>query len=319
MAKTPESESNRLDEAARAGWLYYIAGNTQDEIATKLGVSRQTAQRLVSLAVSRRLIKVRLDHPIAHCLQLSARLKEKYGLNLSEVVPADPASQSTILGVAEATAAELERRLESEHPIVIALGSGRTLRAAADQLPPMDCPQHKIVSLVGNIAPDGSASFYDVITRVADAVRAPHFPMPLPVIASTLAEKKLLLAQKPVKHVIDLARHADVTFVGVGQLGDSAPLLQDGFVTRDDMRALIKAGGVGEITGWAYDRQGRLIEGLTNERVASVMPDQPARRLVIGVAMGSAKTEALAGALAGRLLNGLITNETMAERLLKRP
>jgi DNA-binding transcriptional regulator LsrR (DeoR family) len=319
MAKTPESESNRLDEAARAGWLYYIAGNTQDEIATKLGVSRQTAQRLVSLAVSRRLIKVRLDHPIAHCLQLSAGLKEKYGLDLSEVVPADPASQSTILGVAEATAAELERRLESEHPIVIALGSGRTLRAAADQLPPMDCPQHKIVSLVGNIAPDGSASFYDVITRVADAVRAPHFPMPLPVIASSLAEKKLLLAQKPVKHVIDLARHADVTFVGVGQLGDGAPLLQDGFVSRDDMRALIKAGGVGEITGWAYDRQGRLIEGLTNERVASVMPDQPARRLIIGVAMGPAKTEALAGALAGRLINGLITNETTAERVLKRP
>jgi len=318
MARTPELESNRLDDAARAGWLYYIAGNTQDEIASKLGVSRQTAQRLVSLAVSRRLIKVRLDHPIAHCLQLSQRLKDKYGLELCEVVPADPASQSAVLGVAEATAAELERRLESQHPIVIALGSGRTLRAAADQLPPMDCPQHKIVSLVGNIAPDGSASFYDVITRVADAVRAPHYPMPLPVIASTLAEKKLLLAQKPVKHVVDLARHADVTFVGVGHLGESAPLLQDGFVTRDDMRALIKAGAVGEVIGWAFDRSGALIDGLTNERVASVTLDQPAKRLVIGAAMGPTKTEALAGALAGRLINGLITNETTAERLLKR-
>ena len=318
MPKTSEQESIRLDEAARAGWLYYIAGNTQDEIASKLGVSRQTAQRLVSLAVSRRLIKVRLDHPIAHCMQLSERLKERFGLALCEVVPADPASQSTILGVAEATAAELERRLESRHPIVIALGSGRTLRAAAEQLPPMDCPQHKIVSLVGNIAPDGSASFYDVITRIADAVRAPHFPMPVPVIASTLAEKKVLLAQKPVKHVTDLARHADVTFVGVGHLGDSAPLLQDGFVTRDEMRALVKAGGVGEVIGWAFDREGQLIEGLTNERVASVPLDRPAKRLVIGAAMGPAKLDALAGALEGRLINGLITNETTAARLLKR-
>ena len=32
------------------------------------------------------------------------------------------------------------------------------LRAMVDQLTPMDCPQHKIVSLVGNIASDGSAS-----------------------------------------------------------------------------------------------------------------------------------------------------------------
>ena len=35
-----ESEKSRLDEAARAGWLYFIAGHTQDEIAKKLQVSR---------------------------------------------------------------------------------------------------------------------------------------------------------------------------------------------------------------------------------------------------------------------------------------
>ena len=34
--------SGRLDDAARAGWLYYVAGNTQDQIAAKLGVSRQS-------------------------------------------------------------------------------------------------------------------------------------------------------------------------------------------------------------------------------------------------------------------------------------
>src|SRR5689334_25199176 len=101
MAKKPDSEVSRLDEAARAGWLYYIAGNTQDEVAAKLGVSRQTAQRLVSLAVSERLIKVRLDHPIAHCLDLSKHLKEEHALRFCEVVPADPASQSSTLGIAE--------------------------------------------------------------------------------------------------------------------------------------------------------------------------------------------------------------------------
>jgi DNA-binding transcriptional regulator LsrR (DeoR family) len=317
MARLPDTESNRLDDAARAGWLYYIAGNTQDEIASKLNVSRQTAQRLVSLAVSKKLIKVRLDHPIAHCLDLAQRLKEKYGLLFCEVVPADPASQSRTLGVAEATAAELERRLESQHPIVVALGSGRTLRAAAEQLQPMDCPQHKIVSLVGNIAPDGSASFYDVITRVADAVRAPHYPMPLPVIASTVSEKKLLLAQKPVRHVIELAKQADVTFVGIGEISDTAPLVQDGFVSRDEMRALIKAGAVGEVLGWAFDRGGKMIDGLTNDRVASVALDQPAKRLVIAAAMGTAKAYAVIAALRGRLVNGLVTNELMAERLLK--
>ena len=57
MARKLDSDGLRLDEAARAGWLYYVAGNTQDEIARKLGISRQAAQRLVSLAISERLIK----------------------------------------------------------------------------------------------------------------------------------------------------------------------------------------------------------------------------------------------------------------------
>src|SRR4051812_15844546 len=108
MARNLELDGDRLDQAARAGWLYYIAGNNQDEVAAKLGVSRQTAQRLVALAVSAKLIKVRLDHPIAQCLDLAARLKDIYGLRFCEVVPADPGSPSTTLGVAEAAAAQLE-------------------------------------------------------------------------------------------------------------------------------------------------------------------------------------------------------------------
>src|SRR3954464_5809348 len=98
MAARGDSDTTRLDDAARAGWLYYIAGNTQDEIAKKLGVSRQTAQRLDALAVSEKLIKVRLDHPIGHCIELSERLKHTYTLQMCEVVPADTASNSDTLG-----------------------------------------------------------------------------------------------------------------------------------------------------------------------------------------------------------------------------
>jgi DNA-binding transcriptional regulator LsrR (DeoR family) len=318
MARKTEAEANRLDEAARAGWLYYIAGNTQDEIAAKLGVSRQTAQRLVSLAVSEKLIKVRLDHPIAHCLDLSTKLKDKHGLRFCEVVPTDPTSPSSTLGIAEAAADELERHFSSYHPIIVALGTGRTLKAVVAHLPPMDCPQHKIVSLVGNIAPDGSASFYDIIMRIADTVRAPHYPMPIPVIAGTIHEKELFLAQKPVRNVVDLAQQADLTLVGIGQLGDQGPLLQDGFINRDEMRGLVKAGAVGEIVGWAFDAEGALIQGLTNDRVASVKPQQPAEHFVLGVAMGETKRAAIMGALRGRLINGLITNEATAELLLKK-
>ena len=178
MART--NGGNRLDDAARAGWLYYVAGNTQDEIAHKLGVSRQSAQRLVSLAVSEKLIKFRLDHPIARCMELSGRLSRRFGLQSCEIVPSDPGAPESITGVAIAGAAEMEKQLDTKTPRVIAVGTGRVLRACVEQLPSMDCPQHHLVSLVGNTMPDGSATAYNVVVRMAERVGGRHNPMLLP-------------------------------------------------------------------------------------------------------------------------------------------
>jgi len=261
---------------------------------------------------------VRLDHAMSNCLELARRLRDRFGLEHVEVVPADPNSTSDTLGIAEAAAADLERSLDSSHPIIVAVGTGRTLRAMAEQVSPMDCPQHKIVSLVGNIAPDGSASIFDVASRIGDRVRAPYYPMPLPVIAATVHEKNLLFAQKSLRNIVDLAELAEITFVGIGTVDNDAALLRDGFVKAEEIRALIRAGAVGEITGWAFDANGALVEGLTNDRVLSVPLQKPARRRVIGVSMAPARQKAIRGALAGKLINGLITNEIMASSLLQK-
>ena len=316
MSIRQDQGGRRLDDAARAGWLYYVAGNNQEEIAKKLNVSRQTAQRLVSLSVSEGLIKVRLDHPIAACMELAEQLRRRYALDLVEVVPSDPASSSTITGVAQAAAAEIERRLRAPAPIIMAIGTGRTLKAAIEQLTPMEAPQHKIVSLTGNIAPDGSASFYNVIFNMADAVKARMFPMPLPVIASSPEEREMLLRQPMVKETLALAAKADITFIGIGDLGPDAPLYLDGFITQDELKALQKAGAIGEIVGWAFDAQGKMIDGLTNARVASAPMPSREQSLVVALAMGERKLPGIVAALNRRLINGLITDERTASKLL---
>ncbi|MGN6157907.1 MAG: sugar-binding transcriptional regulator [Devosia sp.] len=316
MSNRQDQGGRRLDDAARAGWLYYVAGNNQEEIARKLNVSRQTAQRLVSLSVSEGLIKVRLDHPIGRCMELAEKLRRHFALDLVEVVPSDPESSSTVIGVAQAAAAEIERRLRSPSPIVMAIGTGRTLKAAIEQLPPMEASQHKIVSLTGNIAPDGSASYYNVIFNMADTVQARMFPMPLPVIASSPEEREMLLSQPMVKETLALAARADITFVGIGDLGPDAPLYLDGFITESELKALQKAGAVGEIVGWAFDAQGRMIEGLTNDRVASAPMPSRERSLVVALAMGEKKLPGTIAALNRRLVNGLMTDERTATKLL---
>lgn len=314
----PDNEKSRLDDAARAGWLYFIAGHTQDEIAKMLQVSRASAQRLVSLCLAERLITFRLEHPIAACMELASRLKERFDLVHCDVVPSDPAAPLSNAGIAERSANLLETTLRSETPVIVALGTGRAVRAAVERVSPIERPDHQIVSLVGNISADGSASFYDTVGRLADRTGARHYPMPLPFLMSSEDERNRMIRIDPIARVRAVAARADLRLIGIGQMDQKAQVHVDGFVTREELLEMMRLGAVGEVTGWAYDAKGRLIKGGTNKRLTSIPPQIPAASTTIAAAVGAAKVPSIKAALAGRVINGLITDEATARAVLDR-
>jgi len=140
-------QQEKRDQAARAAWLYYVGNHTQHDIAEQLGVSRQIAQRLIAYAVEHGLVKVRVTHPVSACLELAESLRSCFRLETCYVVPA-PADDAEAVQrmIAVAAAETMERHLVADAPRVVSVGSGRTLRAAIDQLPDLDRPQHRIVS-----------------------------------------------------------------------------------------------------------------------------------------------------------------------------
>ena len=316
MSKKAQNELNKLDEAARAGWMYYVGGKTQDEIAKTLKTSRQSAQRLVALSMSEGLVKVRLEHPIARCMELAQGIKKKFGLTFCEVVPSVDDDPNSTLGLGQAGAAAIERALKFDAPQTIAFGTGRVLRACADELSILHCPQHKIVSLVGNIADNGEATRYDVAVYVADRVKAQHYPMPIPVIASSKLEREIWQQQQHISRIHTLAEQADISFVGIGNLGSVSPLYKDGFIDDDQLATLTESGASGEIISWIFNEEGALISCDINERVTSFKLKATPEKPVVGVAAGDNKLHAIRGALRSKLLNGLITTERTASALL---
>lgn len=308
-------QDRKLDMAARAAWLYYVANNTQDEIAARLDVSRQAAQRLVALAVSEKLITFRLDHPLADCMALGEAVRAAHALEFCDVVPTDPHDPTATAGIALAAAQRIERLLAPRAPTVVALGTGRTLLAAIEQVAPMERPQHKVVSLIGNMASDGRASHYDVVMRLGERIGGESYPMPTPVIAKTAEERALLQDQRAFATLRDLVGRSKARLVGIGEIGWNAPLQKDGFIGEAETAELIERGAVGEITGWAFDAAGHFIADSVNDRVAGIAPDRPARGSVIAVACGPAKVAAIRAALTGRLVTGLVTDEATARAL----
>ena len=312
------AQDRRRDLAVRAAWLYYVAGNTQDQLASKLNVSRQAAQRLVASAVADGLITFRIDHPIRACAELEEALRAQFPLDYVEVVLGD-ADQDGVMGLGAAAARQLEAHLLPRIPTVLALGTGRTLRAAVSQVERMERPQHKVVSLVGTTTRDGRASAFDVVMRLADRIGAACYPVPTTVVTDTVEERVLLESQRPWQLIRSLADSASVALVGIGTLDREAevPLLRDGFITEIERNELIRLGAVGDITGWAFDAQGRQIEGGSNARLTAIPHCLPLERLTIGVAGGTSKARAIAGALRGQLVSGLITDEAAARHILE--
>ena len=306
-------EHDKLDQAVRAAWLSWVGGLTQDEIAREMGVSRQTAQRLVAQAMAAGVVKVRIDHPLADCLDLGQQLQDRFGLRLASVTP-DAGGRA---GVAMQAADLIEAQLARTEPITLAIGTGRMLRAAVAQMRRLDCPQHRIVSLTGNIARDGSAAYYNVLFTLSELVTAHSYPLMVPVIAASSEERQALHRQPGISRVMQMAAEADTAIIGLGDLGADAPLRVDRFLTQDEVKALTARGGVGEILGRPFDIEGRLLS--LDGRVASARLPAVDRALVVAVCHGPAKHAPIVGALRGGLINGLICDEATARWLLAQP
>lgn len=311
-----ERSSRKMEQAARAAWLYYVGGHTQDEIAARLNVSRPAAQRLVSLAVSEGLIRFRIDHPLLDCIELGARMCDQYGLRFCDVVPLHgEAAGHAALGIAGAE--RIESYLSQRAPLSLAFGTGRALRAAVAQVQPMQRPQHKVVSLVSNLARDGRASPYDAVFRLADRVGAQCYPLAMPLLNETAEGRAFLHSQRPYQTIQQIVREASAAFVGVGNIDWNAPLVQEGFISEIEVGELMRAQAVGEICSWTFNAEGQFIEhSLTPLQTSVPLSNLPARTL-IAIAGGAAKLKAMRAALRGGFLAGLITDEWTAARLLE--
>lgn len=316
MSEVGETLARRLDLATRAAWLYYINGATQDEVATQLDMSRQSAQRLIALAVSERLIEFRIQSPVADCTALVQRLRERFGLTVCEVVPSGPSDPVASVGLAAAQI--FETQLAQRGAAVFGFSTGRTLLRMAREISARSRPDIKLVSIVGNAARDGCVSPYEIAMRLADKIGAKCYPLQMPVVTASAEHREMLQNQPAFATIEELAQSARAIYVGISDINWGGPLQSDGFVEESEMGYLIENGAIGEIAAWPFDRDGRILANAFTDRLPGVRIDILSRMVpVVAVAYGARKVEPLRAALKGRLISGLVTDERTAVMILR--
>jgi len=308
--------------------LYYRQGQSQKDIAQTLGVSAATVSRLLKRAYDDGFVRVELDLPRTQALETA--LVQRYGLRDAVVVTSGGRGDiREELGVA--AAAYFEKI--ATHGMRIGLSCGFTLYQTVHALRERRLRDLVLYPLSG----ESTLKLVDIspntLVGMAAAKYRPHvtaYALPVQHLQSArqlLRERRRLLRDPEIRRIYAGAQDVDIALAGIGLIGDQTPgfcaLAEAYGVTVKRLRQL---GVVGEINYQPFDVDGRVIDRpelrALVQRVLAV--DGPhlqslsrrEDRWVIAVAGGSGKLEAVRGALRGRFMNVLVTDQDVAAALL---
>ena len=312
MAASDESNRESTDEfAVRAAWLYYVDGLTQAEVAARLYVSRPTVGRLLERARNAGAVRVEIATEHLGSFRLARRLQEGYGLRDALVVPssADGLSfQQRNARLAVAAATYVGRFL---HPgAVVGVAWGDTVQHTLTQLPESALDGVDFVALTGGI--DYINQRVLAFPGLAGRLRG----IPAPLIVSSASVASLLREETPVREVLALSRGASVALTSVGAALANGSAVNSGIATVEEVERYAAAGAVGDMLGEWIDAAGTIVEATSDRRIGISLDELREIENVIGIAGGAEKVAAIAGALAGRYFDVLITDEEAATELV---
>ena len=308
--------------AARAAWLHYAAGMSQAQVAKKLGLNNLKAHRLISKANRDGLVKVYIDGDIGECIALELELSERFGLDDCHVAPDLDESDIPLKTLGIAGAHQIRLALENKC-VSIGVGHGRTLASCVENLPQMatraQSGKTHFVSLLGGLTRKFLASPHDVIHRLAERTTAEAYVMPLPFLANSIKDRNIMLGQRGIDEVFELARVTELKMVGIGSTESEASLVSTGMIERHELEQVKAAGGAGEILGHYFDDSGNPIATELTDRTLTLSLDDLRNTRIVAVAGGEFKIRAIKSVLESRLLSGLVTDERTARALLLEP
>lgn len=297
--------------------MYYEHDLTQQQIASRLNITRQKVSRLLIQGREEGIVTIIINDPASSNPDLESAMMEAFHLKnviLVEGVGLDQVGLRQNLGIAAGD--YLTQVLKDGHQIGI--GWGRTLRSVVSTLRKSQDLMINVFPLVGGVG-DMSPSFQvnGLARIIAETFNGSYRPIYAPAFTQDINEWKTIMDTVEVKQVAKLWPELDLALVGIGhvEFQEKSSMFFSEYMTESTLEELKSEGGVGDICGNFYDIQGLPvmenmgIVGINLEQIQEI-PE------VIGVAGGLEKTRALLGALQGGFITTLVTDIITAREVL---
>jgi len=140
-----------------------------------------------------------------------------------------------------------------------------------------------------------------------------------PAALASREARDSLLAETSIHQTLELARGADIAFVGIGtpSHGSSAAVIDSLHLSTKEAKRFWDREPVGDIAARYFDAHGHPLDGAVQDRVLAVTVEDLLRiPTVVGVAAGRVKAPGVLGALRGRLIDVLVCDDGLARAVL---
>lgn len=312
-----DAGSRSRELLVKAARMYFLDGRPQDDIARVLGTSRSNVSRMLRAARELGIVEIRIQDEHDRDAGLEQALAEWFGLAHVRVAMFHPYQDATA-AAGELAADWLDLALRDGQ--VVGLSGGAALRAVVSAVSVDTSRRVEVVPLVGALTAGGALDAgQELVRELAGRLGASYRYLLGPALLQSGTVRAALLAEPSIGCVVARARSADVAVVGIGAVDSAATtaVLRGLDLTEAERRAFLLQSPVGDICCRFFDAAGRRITGAVHDRVLAVDLDD-LRRIptVIGVATGAENTAAVLGALRGGLVDGLVTDATLAHAVL---
>lgn len=308
----------KLKMAVKAARMYYECDENQQQIAKELNISRPQVSRLLQLAREEGIVEIKINSPFNNTSELESTICQHFGIKKVIVVPMSTQGSDEIKeNLARVTASYLDSILTDKQ--VIGIPWGLTLSYVAKYLKERTLHHSTVVQLKGGVGKiSGYVDTYNPIITFALKLKATPCFLPVPGVIDNIQIKEILLQDEKIKEILELANQADVAIYPIGLPGPDSVLVRAGYFTKDEMLSIRERGAVGDICSRYFNMKGEIFDPKLNDRTIGIELDKlQYKKYAIAIAGGKDHAPGILGALRGKYMNVLVTDETAAKEVLR--
>jgi deoxyribonucleoside regulator len=310
-------DSERRDTMIKAAKMYYIEGFSQEEISKKIHLSRPSVSRMLNACIREGLVQIRIDDVSSFGMELANKIKEKYGLHHVIVVPQSFSQDADKEKVGQAAASYIDSILTTGMRIGIAWGT--TIYNIVKNIKPNPLIKADVIQLVGGTGNKTNDTDANMMTlMLSKSLGGDSYILQAPFMVQSKILKDLLMDEPHIKTHFNKIQTVDFAIVGLGSTKpELSAQFRSGHISMEDSERIISEGAVGDICGRYIDINGSHCHtSLSDRMIAISLDDLKKIPTVIGVAAGEKKSDIIIGALRGKYIDVLITDEKAAISIL---